>query len=111
MNCAQCHDGSIANSVVYPMGSPQMQPADVFTHMIRSGHMPPQNDLTPQERDILLCSLKSEYFEGFTDRTLGGGLPNFLGQSHGTLLDYLTDDQLISTRCNVPAIGGETETR
>ena len=71
MNCQNCHDGETHGKLTFPFGPHDFK--GFLEGMITSGHMPPGNTLSAEERKVLLRCLKYEYFGGFSDPELGGG--------------------------------------
>jgi hypothetical protein len=70
MNCVGCHNGDTAGKLTFPLGNnmialSQFTPGSILHEMITSGHMPPGNQLTVDERSALATCVSKEYYGGF----------------------------------------------
>jgi hypothetical protein len=71
MNCASCHDGSMAGPFSAPQGPLDFGgPVKIMEGFVTSGHMPP-GGLPERLRRPLYNCLVAEYYGGFTDPVLG----------------------------------------
>jgi len=67
MNCSSCHDGDLVGALDYPVLTDDSTAAGirVAETFIKSGHMPPGENLSTEERDALFECLIYEYYGGF----------------------------------------------